>query len=133
MDYLTDRLNEAEKAHATLQELSGLAQPSMLERNAAIARFTYTFEAVWKAAREYLAATEGQETAAPKSCIRVSRRVGLLSDEDAEAALRMKDDRNRVVHTYKEQLAGEIFARLDGHARLLGAWLEAMRAGPEAG
>ena len=67
--------------------------------------------------------------AAPKSCIRVSRRVGLLNDNDAEAALKMTDDRNRVVHTYKEDLAVEIFVRIEGHARLMESWLAAMRGG----
>ena len=133
MDGASERLVEAGKALAKLQELASLKQPSTIERDAAIIRFTYTFEAVWKAAREYLATTEGQEVASPKTCIRVSRRVGLLSDEDAEAALKMTDDRNWVVHTYKEDLAREIFERLERHTRLLEAWLAAMRRGPQEG
>ena len=46
---MTDRLAEAEHALATLRKVLGRPEPSVIEREAAILRFAYTFEAVWKA------------------------------------------------------------------------------------
>ena len=39
----------------------------------------------------------------------------------------MADDRNLVVHIYREALARRIHANLSGHAATLTAWLSAMR------
>lgn len=46
MERLKERLSTAQRALSSLQELSSLAQPSQIERDAAIQRFEYTFEAV---------------------------------------------------------------------------------------
>ena len=99
----------------------------MVDRDATIMRFAYTFEAVWKAAQRYLAQHEGVDAGSPKGCIRASRGAGLLTEEEAEDALRMADDRNLVVHIYKEGLAQEISARLRRHAEVLDVWLGAMK------
>ena len=101
-----------------------------MERDATIMRFAYTFEAVWKAAQRHLAEREGLDIGSPKRAIRASRAAGLLADEEAEDGLRMADDRNLVVHIYREGLAQEISARLPRHAEVLEAWLTAMRRSP---
>lgn len=54
MDRLERRLADATRAVATLHEIVA-EPPSVIVRDAAIKRFEYTFEAVWKAARAYLA------------------------------------------------------------------------------
>ncbi|MGH7266642.1 MAG: nucleotidyltransferase substrate binding protein [Candidatus Rokuibacteriota bacterium] len=131
MERLKERLGEAERALATLLELLIVPDRSAVQRDAAILRFAYTFEAVWKTAQRHLAAREGIDAGSPKQCIRASRRVGLLTDEEAEAALRMADDRNLVVHIYHEALARHIHARLPGHATALGAWLRGMQQRPD--
>ena len=127
MERLTERLAEADRALVSLMELLALPRHSVVERDAAILRFAYTFEAMWKTAQRHLAEREGVEAGSPKQCIRLSRTTGLLTDEEAEAALRMADDRNLVVHIYREALAQQIFARLPNHAGVLRAWLEGMR------
>jgi len=40
----------------------------------------------------------------------------------------MVDDRNLTVHTYNEELARAIYARLRRHERLLSAWLGAVES-----
>jgi uncharacterized protein YutE (UPF0331/DUF86 family) len=90
-------------------------------------RFAYTFEAVWKAAQQFLDVSEGLDAGSPKQCVRASRRVGLLTDEQAEAALQMADDRNLIVHVYREAVARDIDSRLAAHATTLAAWLSAIR------
>ncbi len=132
MDGLSERLATARRALATLQELSRLSAPSILERDAAIKRFEYSFDIIWKTSRSYLLAVNGVDERTPKSVIRAARVANLLTDEQTEAALAMTDDRNLTVHTYNEDLARRIFGRLGDHAALLEAWLGTMAAGQKA-
>ena len=126
MERPSERLAEARRALATFEELARRRERSIIERDAAIMRFAYTFEAVWKAAQLYLYEREGLEVGSPKQSIRASRRVGLLTDEQAESALSMTDDRNLVVHLYREAVASDLETRLHRHAVTLAAWLGAM-------
>ena len=126
MDRLRQRRKLAGQALATLQELAGLERPSAVERDAALQRFEYTFEAVWKASQRYLLLREGVDLGSPKACIRAARDVELFSDAETERALAMADDRNLTVHTYNEALADAIFARLPQHAAALEGWFKAM-------
>ena len=128
MERLSERLAEAHRALATFEELARRRERSIIERDAAIMRFAYTFEAAWKAAQLYLYEREGLEVGSPKQSIRASRRVGLLTDEQAESALSMTDDRNLVIHVYREAVASDLETRLDLHAMTLAAWLGAMSA-----
>ena len=126
MDRLTHRLELARAALATLDELAHKPNRSKVERDAAIQRFEYSFEAVWKAAQLYLREVEGLDVGSPKTVARTSFEVGLLDDEEARRTLVMADDRNLSVHTYNEDLAEEIAARVSGHATLLRFWVERM-------
>jgi hypothetical protein len=58
--------------------------------------------------------------------IRAARRLGRLSDEDAEAAMRIARDRNLAVDRYRGQIGEEIADRLAGHAAILRRWLDAL-------
>lgn len=128
MDRVGQRLEIAHRALATLQELAGLGSPSKIERDAAIQRFEYSVEAVWKAARGVLASQFGLELASPKPVVRASAQNGLLSEVDGFAAMVMIDDRNLTSHTYDETLANAIFGRLAAHSALMERWLAAMTA-----
>lgn len=123
MERLRERLRLASRALESLDELSDLDAPTTVERDAAIQRFEYTFEAVWKAAQRYLLVVEGTSASSPKACIRSSREGGVFDIPTTERALAMVDDRNLTVHTYNEQLAAAIYGRLGDHARLLRSWL----------
>ena len=120
------RLKSADAALKTLFELIGLQEVTAIHRDAAIQRFEYSFEAIWKAARAYLFEVEGIDAASPKKVLRESGRVGLLSDEQVSLGLQMVDDRNLTSHTYHEGLAQMIYQRLQSYADLMRAWLEAM-------
>jgi nucleotidyltransferase substrate binding protein (TIGR01987 family) len=127
MDRLRQRLSVASQAVATLRELAVRSAPSKIERDAAIQRFEYSFEATWKAAQRFLSVVEGVEAGSPKSAIRACHEAGLLQSAQAEQALAMADDRNLTAHTYNEGLAEAIFKRLPGHLATLEAWLGAMQ------
>ena len=119
MDRLNWRLQQAERALASLKQLAFIESPSMIERDAAIQRFEYTTEACWKAAQAVLLEHFGVEAASPKAVIRAAAQNGLLSEPDARAAMGLIDDRNLTSHTYNEELAILLFARLAGHAQIL--------------
>lgn len=126
MERLKERLSLARLALTTLRELVDLEEPSKVERDAAIQRFEYTFEACWRAAQRYLIVIEGLTVGSPKGCIRASREVGLLGDQESGAALVMVDDRNLTVHTYNEKLANRIYGRLGDYTQILDHWLLAL-------
>jgi nucleotidyltransferase substrate binding protein (TIGR01987 family) len=128
VERLKERLVTARAALATLDELVRKPDRSKVERDAAIQRFEYTFEAVWKAAQQYLREVEGLEVGSPKRAARAALQVGLFDEAHTRQVLAMVDDRNLTVHTYNEQLADEISSRLSGHAHLLQHWLDQMAA-----
>lgn len=126
MDRTRERLSIAARVLVSLRELALLPEPSAVERDAAIQRFEYCFEASWKAAQRFLVVREGIDVGSPKSAIRASREASLLTESEAADALAMADDRNLTVHTYNEALAHAIFARLAGHLALMERWVVGM-------
>jgi nucleotidyltransferase substrate binding protein (TIGR01987 family) len=124
MERLKERMAQARRAVATFREAVGKPSPSMLERDAAILRFQYNFEAVWKAAQRYLGVVEQLETGSANSAIRSCRDAGLLAEEEAETALRMLRDRNLAVHMYQEKLAAGLYPKLLSYAGALELWLD---------
>ncbi len=125
MERLKERLAVAPQALETLLQV--LREPKTpIVRDASIQRFEYTFEAVWKAVQLFLRTVESLEVASPKAAIRASLQVGLLTEEQSRAALRMADDRNLTVHTYNEALAEAIYSRLPAYGAVMDHWLTAM-------
>lgn len=100
---------------------------SDIVRDAAIQRFEYTFEAVWKAMQLFLREEEGLEIGSPKGAIRTALQVGLFDDDQTRLALQMADDRNLTVHTYNEAIAEVIFAHIPAYVRFMDDLLSAMR------
>lgn len=112
MDRLMERMKMATKALNAFHEVLLIKHSSTIVRDAAIQRFEFSFEACWKAAKQYLYDVEGLDVGSPKGVIRSCREVGIFSDEETVLALKMVDDRNLTVHTYNEELANEIFKNL---------------------
>jgi hypothetical protein len=133
MERVARRLTEARAALATLDEAIANAPISLQERDGAILRLIYTFEAVWKSCQAVLADREKIEAASPSAAIRAARRVGWLSDDDAALAMKIAADRNLAVHMYRGDLGVEIAERLGGHSALLHRWLDALVRHAEAG
>ncbi|HLT55717.1 MAG TPA: HI0074 family nucleotidyltransferase substrate-binding subunit [Bacillota bacterium] len=119
MERLQERIQSATKALKTLEELVKIKKPTTIERDAAIQRFEYSFEACWKAGKQFLFDVEGIDLGSPKGVIRSLRTVGILSEEETILGLHMVDHRNLTVHTYHEELAEEIFSYLPKYYDLL--------------
>lgn len=100
-----------------------------IRRDSAILRFTLALETTWKAARSVLIAGDGMErdfSGQPRAIVRECRVAGLIDDAMTTAILAMMDDRNEVVHTYREAAARALAERLPGHAAILRRWLDGL-------
>jgi nucleotidyltransferase substrate binding protein (TIGR01987 family) len=126
MERLKQKVDSAKRALKTLQELLASDSSSNVERDAAIQRFEYTFEAVWKAGKAFLREIEGLEIGSPKGVIRGFLQVGLFTEDQTALALSMVDDRNLTSHTYNEGLAKQIYDQLGYYAELMAEWISAM-------
>lgn len=110
-DTLSFKLKEFRDALATLEEAVGMEKTDIV-RDSVIKRFEYTHELSWKTAKLFSREQYGKDVFSPKECFRELRRQGILSDEETELSLKMCDDRNDIIHTYKEALAEELYARI---------------------
>lgn len=126
MERLKQKVDSAKRALKTLQELLDSHSLTTVERDAAIQRFEYTFEAVWKAGKAFLREIEGLEIGSPKGVIRGFFQVGLFTEEQTVLALAMVDDRNLTSHTYNEGLAEQICYQLGNYAELMADWVSDM-------
>jgi hypothetical protein len=114
-----------------IEALRRMALAALGERDSAILRLIHSFEGVWKACQQLLG--ERQGVGLPNSTIRAARRLGWLSDEDAEAAMVIGRDRNLAVPMYRGERGAEIARRLATHAKLLRCWLAALQRRATAG
>jgi len=128
MERLERRLGEAAAAVATLDELAGKEERTLIERDAVVLRLIYSYEAIWKACQKLLAALENVSAASPNATIRAARNLGWLSDEDARAAIKLGEERNLAVDMYRDEVGERIAQHLAAHAALLRRWLDALRA-----
>lgn len=123
MERLYLKCKDALRALNTLEEI--LNQPfSIIVRDAAIQRFEYTFEAVWKFLKEYLKEMEGVISNSPKSCFREAFSIGRLTEEETVKFLEMTDRRNDTSHTYKEEVAQIIYSKIPAYFLLMEGLLE---------
>jgi uncharacterized protein YutE (UPF0331/DUF86 family) len=127
MERLARRLAEAVAALARLDELAGKSERSLVERDSAVLRLVFTYEAVWKTCQKVLAELENVSAASPNAAIRAARNLAWLSDEDARAAIKLGEERNLAVHMYREEVGQQIEQHLADHAALLHRWLEALQ------
>ena len=106
----SERQTAVLRAAAPLDEVAALPETDIV-RDAAIQRFEFTFELVWKTLQLYLE-HEGFESAGPRELKRAFI-VRLISDQDeADVWLQMLDDRNLTSHAYDETLAVRIYTRI---------------------
>lgn len=101
-----DRLAEAVNAYHDAMPVL----PQEIMRDAIIQRFEFSAELAWKTAREYLLEEGVANINTPKAVMREAYAAGLVDDGAQWSDL--LSDRNRTSHTYNEQTAREIFARI---------------------
>lgn len=98
---------EIEKALSRLEEALRLKKDDII-RDSVIQRFEFTIELSWKLLFKTLQHQGLQVPQTPKNIIREGARVGLISDP--ELWIYLIDQRNLSSHTYKENLAEQVYA-----------------------
>lgn len=112
---MKERIESFGQALQRLQEALD-AQETSLNRDVSIQRFEFCVELAWKSMQKFLE-SEKIICNSPKACLQDAFQVGLIQDD--VMWIHMLDDRNLTAHTYKEQLAKEIYGRLGGYLTLL--------------
>ncbi len=92
-------------------------------RDSAIQRFEFTFEVAWKLVKALLE-REGTICRSPRTCFRELFSDRFIDEETARELLKMVEDKNFTVHTYREEVAEEIFSRLPGYLKALEKLIE---------
>lgn len=127
MERLTERYRLAIRAFRKFHELAIRDTLSEIERDALIQRFEFSFELIWKCAKEYLYVQDGIDAASPKKVIRACREIGLLDEAETEQALKMVDDRNLTTHTYDETFVESLISRFPVYDKVMHSWLEKLK------
>ncbi|WOG27183.1 HI0074 family nucleotidyltransferase substrate-binding subunit [Endozoicomonas sp. 8E] len=115
VDLKLDALGKAlQRFHESLQ----YEESHPLVIDASIQRFEFSIELSWKTLKACLA-QEGITANTPRECMQRAYSAHWFDDE--KAWLSMLKDRNLTSHTYKEDLALEIYRRLPGHYQAMKA------------
>ena len=85
------------------------AEETALNRDAAIQRFEFSYELMWKSLKHKLKDL-GIACMSPKSCMKEAFKQGWIQDEALWLA--MLHDRNLTTHTYDEALARKVYRNL---------------------
>jgi nucleotidyltransferase substrate binding protein (TIGR01987 family) len=108
-----------------LAEALHVAAEEPLVIDGTIQRFEFTFELLWKSVRRLLA-RQGVEANSPKAVLQQAYRLGWLDDE--QRWLQLLEDRNLTSHTYREDLAREIYGRNPAHHAAMREVVQKLRA-----
>lgn len=108
-----ERFEKAYTKFAQIQKDSFFAEALSKEFQIEIfsKRFEYTFEAMWKAVKEFLR-LRGVECYSPRSCFEALFKEGVISEDLQEPLFEMILIRNALVHIYDEETAKEYYEKL---------------------
>jgi nucleotidyltransferase substrate binding protein (TIGR01987 family) len=109
MTKLESLLEDLEKGISRMEEITR-EEKSMMVRDAAIQRFEFTFELAWKSLKAYLEEHHNTRGYSPKQCFREAYNKEIL--EYDEYWLKIADLRNLIAHSYKEEVAEEIYEEI---------------------
>lgn len=123
MDKTDSLLIDLEKALQKFREASVLP-PSEINRDATIQRFEFCFELAWKMMQGLLA-DNGIEAYGPRNSIREAAKLGLL--DNPEEWFEFLKARNLTTHTYKEEIAKEVYKKVKTFVGVLEKFLKVVR------
>ena len=97
MQNLNPKLELTTKSLTSFYEI--LSEPSSpIIRDATLLRFQYSVEIFWRLMKDYLCVHEGFVCESPKSCIKMTFKVGLMDEEETMQALDMIDKNEEIRH-----------------------------------
>lgn len=107
---LVESYNAFRKAYLKLQEFIKEDEKTEISQAGIIHAFEYTFELWWKALQRYVEYVGTVDQYGPSATIKNAFQYGLL--EDGQIWMDMLRDRNLTAHTYKEDIARDIYKRI---------------------
>ena len=120
---LLESYNAFKNAYTKLMEFIETDNKSEKDMAAIIHAFEYTFELWWKALQRYLETIGTMEQYGSSSVIKTAIQYKILQDE--YEWMDMLRDRNLTSHTYKEDIAKDIYERIKTkHIFLLKEFIE---------
>jgi nucleotidyltransferase substrate binding protein (TIGR01987 family) len=125
-DTLKSKLSDFEKAVKTLDSVLAIIHPDDIEKDAAIQRFEYTYEAAWKCIKMFVEYQGGKDIKGSRDAFKEAFRFELINEESLWE--NMLIDRNTTVHTYDVDAAREIFVRLPIYHQALTQLLSNLRS-----
>lgn len=109
MTKLQSIVEDLEEAIFRLEEVLRQEKNDFI-RDSAIQRFEFVFDLSWKAIKVFLEEYHNVTCTSPKSCFREAFHQNLIEYDDFW--IDIADYRNKTTHTYKEELAEEVYAIL---------------------
>ena len=98
------------KAYLKLKEFVDTDNGSEKDRGAIINAYQYTFELLWKTLQRYMQQLEMLDELGPGSVIRTAFEYNII--DNGSIYMSMLKNRNLITHTYKEDVAEEIYTRI---------------------
>ena len=102
-------LKQLRKAQDKLKEVLAMAENEIV-RDAAIQRFEFTYELLWKTLKIVLMEKEKLELRFPRDVFKAAFKAGLIDNDDV--TVKMMEDRNLTSHVYNEKVVQTIFVRI---------------------
>ncbi len=112
------------KANARFAEVLILKKDDIV-RDAAIQRFEFTYELVWKTLRKILL-KRGVEANSPKTVFRLAAKDNII--DNVETWFEFVDFRNQTVHVYNPVIAEEIYSNLPKFQKLTNALIDKLKS-----
>ena len=98
------------KAFFKLREFVETDNGSEKDRGAIINAYQYTFELLWKTLQKYMQQQEMLDELGPGSVIRTAFQYQII--DNGPKYMDMLKDRNLITHTYKEDVAEDIYLNI---------------------
>jgi len=98
------------KAYLKLKEFVDTDNGTEKDRGAIINAYQYTFELFWKTLQKYLQQLEMLDELGPGNTIRTAFQYQII--DNGSIYMSMLKNRNLITHTYKEDVAEEIYIRV---------------------
>lgn len=120
---LVEAYTTFKRAYAKLKEFIETDDKTEVSQAAIIHVFEYTFELWWKALQRYVEYIGTVGEYGPSATIKNAFQYNLL--EDGQIWMDMLRDRNLTAHTYKEDIAKDIYERIISiHIKALDKFVE---------
>lgn len=122
-DNLKQSYENLYKAYLKLKQFLEEDTDTEITRAGVIHAYEFTFELFWKFMQKYLENLGILEEYGPSAVIKTGFQNGYL--EEGQDYMDMLRDRNLIAHTYKEEMAKEIYTRIkNNHINALTKFIE---------